>query len=153
MDNLINEIQSSWGWTGLEPVRIVAENDFGNLIVEDVNGGFWRICPEECFCKKIASDHQEFRSVFADAAFAEDWEMARIVDVASAVCGPLTSGRKYALKIPGCLGGEYIATNFATAPLLELIGFSGSIAYQAKDLSDGAQVQLKVVNHPGDSPY
>lgn len=150
MDDLIKEVNSSWGWIGLESVRVFAENDFGNLIIEDADGGFWRICPEECFCKKIAGDRDELNAVIADPEFAEDWEMLRIVQAARETCGPLEHGRKYALKIPGCLGGEYVAENFATAPLQELVGFSGSIAHQTKDLPNGARIELKVINHPED---
>ena len=142
-----DEIRSAWGWLGLEPTRVIAENDFGNLIIEDTKGAFWRLCPEECFCKKIASNRSELQTVMKDPEFATDWAMERIVEVARNVCGPLIAGKKYALKIPGCLGGEYVWENFAIVPLSELIGFSGTIAFQAKDLADGTKVELKVI-HP-----
>ena len=143
-----DEIRSAWGWLGLEPARIIAENDFGNLIIEDVNGSFWRLCPEECSCTRIASNRDELHTVLEDPEFSEDWAMARIVEVARNVCGPLSEGRKYSLKMPVCLGGDYVGENFAIAPLRELIGFSGSIAFQAKDLADGTKIELKVINHP-----
>jgi hypothetical protein len=44
------------------------------------------------------------------------------------------------------LGGEYIISNIKTAPLIELIRFSGDLANQIKDLPDGAQIQLKVID-------
>jgi hypothetical protein len=138
----------AWSWLGLEPARIIAENEFGNLIIEDVLGSFWRLCPEECSCTKIASNLSELESVRNDPKFAEDWEMMWIVEIAKGVCGPLSQGNKYSLKMPACLGGDYVAENFAIVPLRELIGFSGSIAFQAKDLPDGAKIKLKVINDP-----
>lgn len=33
--SLVEEIRQSWGWVGIEPVEVVGENDFGNLIVKD----------------------------------------------------------------------------------------------------------------------
>jgi hypothetical protein len=146
--SLINDLCSAWSWCGLKPTRIIAENDFGNLIIEDIDGSFWRLCPEECSCTKIASSFSELESVRNSPEFVEDWEMARIVEVAQTVCGPLSDGKKYALKIPACLGGDYVGNNFAIVPFGELIGFSGSIASQAKDLSDGTEVELRIIDHP-----
>lgn len=143
---LNNEIRSAWGWTGLEPAKIIAENDFGNLIIEDKKGSYWRFCPEECSCTSIAANHGELQSLRNDPDFSEDWEMVRIVEVARRACGPLSEGRKYALKIPACLGGDYVAENIAIVPLLELIGFSGSIALQIKDMADRTDIELKVID-------
>jgi hypothetical protein len=44
--NLMEEIASAWSWTGLRPRTVVAESDFGNPMVEDIEGRFRRICPE-----------------------------------------------------------------------------------------------------------
>ena len=54
--NLVAIISRAWGWTGLQPVEVVAENDFGNLMVRDTSGQYWRICPEDLYCRIIASD-------------------------------------------------------------------------------------------------
>lgn len=43
------------------------------------------------------------------------------------------------------LGGEYAISNIKTAPLVELVRLSGDIGRQIKDLPDGAQIELKVV--------
>lgn len=71
--------------------------------------------------------------------------MTALVSLANDKCGPLTEGRKYCLKIPGALGGEYAIDNLATAPQVELVGISGDIARQIKELPDGTQVKLRVV--------
>jgi len=72
--------------------------------------------------------------------------MQALVEKAQEHLGPLTEGRKYCLVTPGVLGGEYAISNIKTVPLIELIRFSGDLANQIKDLPDGAQVQLKVVD-------
>ena len=48
--SIIEEIASAWGWAGIQPEEVVGENDFGNLIVKDVAGKYWRICPEDVYC-------------------------------------------------------------------------------------------------------
>jgi len=143
--NLVEEIHHSWGWVGIEPVEVVGENDFGNLIVKDVDGKYWRLCPEDCYCKVIAASRAELDALSTDQEFLHDWYMTQLVSLANDQCGPLSEGRKYCLKIPVVLGGAYGGDNLATAPQVELVRFSGDIARQIEDLLDGAQIKLKVV--------
>jgi hypothetical protein len=143
---LVEEIRHSWGWIGLEPAEVVGENDFGNLMIKDKDGRYWRLCPEDCSCKMVASNHQELDALSSDQEFLHDWYMRRLLDLAREKCGPLAEGRKYCLKIPAFLGGEYGGDNLATAPLVELVRLSGHLARETKDLPDGAAVRLKVVD-------
>ncbi|MCL2310548.1 MAG: DUF1851 domain-containing protein [Proteobacteria bacterium] len=142
---LVEEIRQSWGWAGIEPAEVIGENDFGNLIIKDKSGKYWRLCPEDCYCEVIAENRAELDAVSRNQEFLEDWYMANLVSLANAQCGPLSEGRKYCLKIPGILGGEYGGDNLATAPLVELVRFSGDIARQTQGLPDGSQVNLRVV--------
>ena len=34
---LLHEFRSAWGWVGIEPVELIDDNDFGNLILKDVH--------------------------------------------------------------------------------------------------------------------
>lgn len=143
--SLIEEIRQSWGWVGLKPTEIVGENEFGNLIVKDEDGKYWRLCPEDCYCKIIATNRSELDALSIDQEFLHDWCMAALVSLAHDQCGPLTEGRKYCLKIPGVLGGAYGGDNLATAPQIDLIRMSGDIARQIEELPDGAKIKLQVV--------
>ena len=142
--NIIKEIQDGWGWAGIVPVEIVGENDFGNLIIKDAKNKFWRLCPEDLYCEVIAQDRQGFDELSIDQKFLEDWYMKPLVEQAKEALGPLPEGCKYCLTMPGPLGGEYAISNIKIVPLAELIGLSGDIAEQIKDLPEGAQIQLKV---------
>lgn len=143
--NLISEIRSSWGWIGIEPEEIVGENDFGNLMIRDVEGKYWRLCPEDVYCKVVAGNRKELDALATNQEFLADWHMEALVAQAKQALGPLPEGRKYHLVIPGALGGEYAISNIKTAPLVELVRLSGDIGRQIKDLPDGAQIELKVV--------
>jgi len=143
--SLVEEIRQHWGWVGIMPTEVVGENDFGNLIVRDEDGKYWRLCPEDCYCKVIAANRAELDALSTDQAFLHDWYMSALVSLAIERCGPLADGRKYCLKIPGVLGGAYGGDNLATAPQEELVRFSGDLARQIKELPDGAQVTLRVV--------
>lgn len=144
--NLINIISESWGWIGIEPQTVVGENAFGNLMVEDIHGQYWRIIPEECSCEIVASDRNELDEISTSQEFLADWHMLNLVELANATLGNLPEGKKYCLKIPGFLGGKYSSENLGVVGLDELIALSGDIAFQVKDLPEGATVRLKVVD-------
>jgi len=144
--SIIQEIRDSWGWVGIEPLSVVGENDFGNLMIEDVEGKFWRLCPEDVYCEVVASDRGDLDRLSQDQDFLEDWYMQALVEQARKGLGELAEGKKYRLVIPGALGGEYGISNIKTAPLVELVRFSGDLAKQIKDLPDGAEIQLRVVD-------
>lgn len=142
--SIIQEIRESWGWVGINPVEIVGENDFGNLMIEDVEGKYWRLCPEDAYCEVLANTRDELVRLSSEQEFLEDWCMETLVEQARASLGELSEGTKYSLVIPGVLGGEYAISNIKIAPLIELVRFSGDVAKQIDDLPDGAEIELRV---------
>ena len=118
---LVEEIRVAWGWTGLIPTEIVGQNDFGNLIVRDAEGLYWRICPEELDCQVIANIREQLDELAANQDFLSDWNMDAVAELAKAKFGELPEGRKFCLKIPGVLGGKYEENNIGTISSAELI--------------------------------
>jgi len=143
--NLVEEVQQAWGWIGIEAAEIVGENDFGHLIVKDKEDKYWRICPEELSCEVLARNRKELDALSVDQSFLHGWYMRALVEQAQERLGPLVSGRKYCLKIPSVLGGEYGGENLATLSLIELLRVSGDLAKQIKGVPDGTQVGLRIV--------
>ena len=141
---LVATIKAAWGWAGIEPVQIVGDNLFGNLIVKDSLGRYWRLCPEDLYCKVIARDRAELDALSSEQQFLHDWYAVELVTSAKAALGPLKPGYRYGLKIPGPLGGEYGGSNFASLPSNELVAVSGHIAEQVAQLPEGAGVKLTV---------
>lgn len=126
----VDEINEAWGWVGLAAVEVLGENDFGNLIIRDEEGKFWRLCPQDLRCETVADDPDAFARLSYNQQFLNGWYMTELVTLAREKLGPLASGRKYCMKVPGVLGGEYGGDNLATAPLRDLIRFSGEGAQQ-----------------------
>lgn len=143
--NILKEIKDSWGWIGIQPQEVVLENEFGNLIVKDFEGKFWRICPEDVYCEVVAESIEEYNVLIKNEEFLEDWFMSAMVVEAEKNLCVLESGYKYHMVIPGVLGGTYGGANVKVAPLVEIIRFSGDVGKQIEELPEGAQVQLKVV--------
>lgn len=143
--NILEEVKESWGWVGIDPVEIIDENEFGNLILRDSDGRFWRLCPEDVYCNIIAENTEEYNELVKDKKFNEDWFMESIVAEAKKRLGPLKHGYKYYLVIPGVFDGDYEGENIQSVPFYEVIRYSGDIGRQIKDLPEGSKVDLKVV--------
>ena len=144
--NIISEIIESWGWVGINPTEIVAENEFGNLILKDAEDKFWRLCPEDVYCEVVAESIDDYNELINDHEFLNDWNMAIMVNEATEMLGELKEGYKYYMVIPGVLDGEYSGTNIQTAPFIEIIRISGNLGKQIKDLPDGAEVKLEAID-------
>jgi len=143
--SIIEAIKESWSWAGIEPEEIVGENDFGNLMIRDIHGRYWRLCPEDVYCKVVAENRGELDALSQNQEFLANWYMTALTDQAKEKFGPLQLGRKYHFAIPGVLGGEYGIANIRTVPQVEQIRFSGDIGQQINELPDGAQIKLKVI--------
>jgi hypothetical protein len=115
-------------------VEVLGENAFGNLIIRDTDGMYWRLSPQKLCCEPVAEDRAALDALSYNQEFLNDWYMPEQVSLAESTLGPLAAGRKYCLKIPSALGGEYGSDNLATVPLSELIRFSGERAQQFEGL-------------------
>lgn len=139
-------IRQEWGWTGLVVAEIVDQNAFGNLLVRDPEQRVWRICPELLSCEVVAADAAAYAALRRDDGFAFDWAMQRLVELARRHVGQLAEGHVYCFKVPPALGAEYDEANMASLALGELIGVTGNIAFQIRDLPPGTQVEIKIVD-------
>lgn len=142
MEEMIDLINSKWSWIGVVATNVVDENDFGNVIFETSEATFFRICPEELKCEKIADNKSELEDLMNTIVFKEDWEMTSLVDLAFASYGALAGGEKYCLKLSATMGGLYEVSNIGKISLEELISFSGELAFQIKDFPDGEKFNL-----------
>lgn len=139
---MIDEINKAWNWKGFNATEIIRTNDFGNVIIKTETNEFWRICPEEISCEKIAKNESELKRVFSNLEFIEDWEMTNLVNMAKSELGELAGNQKFCLKMPAVIGGEYEKSNLGKISFAELISFSGDLGYQIKDLKDGQKIRL-----------
>jgi hypothetical protein len=130
----VDDINDAWGWVGLNAVAVLGANPFGNLLLLDDEGRYWRLRPQDLLCEPVASNEADLAALSYNQAFLEEWYMAEMVDLAEATLGPLVDDRKYCLKIPLSLGGDFKSGNLSMVPLPELIRFAGEGAQQFEGL-------------------
>ncbi len=140
---MIDVIKQDWGWLGIDPVEIVATNDFGNVIFIDTSKRFWRICPEELSCEVVAENPERYNRLVHDGDFLTDWHMSTLANEAQKRYGKQPEDRCFCLILPGVLGGEYKIENIGTNSRREVISFSGDVARQIKDVPDGGKVMFE----------
>lgn len=144
MNPLLAAVAEGWSWKLDRPVEILATNLFGNVIVQNDGGEFFRIMPEEWSCEWLANSLDEFEAKVGSETFVHDWAMTQLVAMADAAHGPLGDGQVYGLVTPGILGGKYTAENLQKVSLKELLVFSGEMAQQIDGLPEGAPIQIVV---------
>ena len=142
MTTLLQAISEGWSWKLGVPVEVIATNRFGNAIVRNSDGEFYRLMPEEWQCELLARTPAELEEKRKKEDFVRDWEMTPLVERAVAAHGPLAAGECFFLVKPGLLGGKYEVQNIRKIPLPELLSYSGSMAEQIQDVPDGGQVVL-----------
>ena len=145
-NNILDIINDKWGWIGVKATRIINTNDFGNIIFKNEDDSIWRIIPEELECNLIAENIDGFSVLKEQHDFIEDWKMTNLVTASKKVLGELNEGQKYCLKLSPVLGGVYEKDNLGVISHEELIAFSGELAFKIKDLPDGANIKLDIVN-------
>jgi len=143
--DILESVATYWGWTGIEPEKVIAVNEFGNLIMKDSAGKFWRLCPEDVYCDVIAQNDAEYNELVKDEEFNEDWFMEVILQKAVKKFGELKDDNKYTLAVPGVLGGEYGGSNLKMVPHERIIAFYGELAQEIKDSTDGAKIKVKSI--------
>jgi hypothetical protein len=145
VSNLLEAIARGWSWKIGRPGTVISQNAFGNVIVRTEHDFFYRIVPEDLKCVLLGTTPDEVEEETSKDAFKLDWEMKVLVDQAEAALGKLAEGESYHLVIPGPLGGKYDISNIKKISTCESLDFSGYVAKQIENLSDGAKVWLKVI--------
>ena len=146
MDKMITEINKAWNWKGFIATEIILTNEFGNVIFKTDKNEYWKICPEEISCERIAKTESEFNKVSSDSEFITDWEMTNLVNIAKSELGELKENERYCLKMAALIGGQYEKSNLGKISFSELIAFSGDLGFQIKDLKDGQKIKLNIKN-------
>ena len=143
MKSLEQAIADGWGWAIKEPISVVAINDFGNAVICDAEGRYFRIIPEDLACNFLTDDSDVLRCIINSEEFQVDWDMQPLRRESEEAHGPLDTGQCYHLVTPSVLGGSYTVDNVRRISIVDWLGGAGTIAKQIQGMPDGSKVVIK----------
>ena len=142
--SVLEVLRTKWSWALSDATRILAQNRFGNVLVELGDGSIWRVFPEDLMASKVAASEAEIAGLWTDREFQADWTVGAWIELAEPSLGPLKEGQCYGFKLWPVLGGTYEVENMAIKSMLEWLAVSGDVGRQAKDLPPGAEFRLDI---------
>ena len=108
------------------------------------DGRIYRFHLETGESKEIAPNFEAWAKLLLDIynletgfSVAHEWQVRN---------GPITVGHRLSPTQPFVLGGGYNIDNFWAADTRTILLFNASLASQIRDLPDGTQVQIKIVD-------
>lgn len=143
---LVEAVRSHWGWAGIEPAQVTAISPFGHLVLRDRQGAFWYLDLELRTLDRIAEDETGLFAHMGDPEVREMWQADALVTRAKDKLGAAPEGHCYSLSIPALLEGNYASDDFWLPPVTELIACMGDIERQIRNLPDGSNITLKLVD-------
>ncbi|MBV9928895.1 MAG: DUF1851 domain-containing protein [Acidobacteria bacterium] len=153
-DYLIDHQGFDWplllaGWAWLLPAdgfTVWLMNRYGDLFLVFEDDTVHMLDVGAGSLDKLAESRDEFLRMLDEVDNANDWLMIPLVDSLVEAGKILEPVRCYSFIIPPVLGGKYTVENTAALRIEEHYGAYASIHDQIKDLPDGAQVRLRVIN-------
>ena len=143
--SLVEAINDGWGWTGIQAAKVHDQSPLGHLVFLDPEGRFYYLDTDGMSVDMLGSD-EAARAHLKKPEIQELWSGGALVDAARKRFGDPPAGHVFTLEPLSLLQGEYAADKMCVLPLEELIRFTGDAARQLRDLPDGAQFQVKVVD-------
>jgi hypothetical protein len=135
-----------WGWLLPPEVTVWLVNRFGDLFIVFEDGAVQRLDVALGLLKVVATNRDEFCHRIDTPRVADDWLMIPLVDALVESGVTLGPGQCYGFRTPPVLGGEYVIANIVPIPATEYISYCGDLHHQIKNLPDGAQVRIRVID-------
>jgi hypothetical protein len=139
---------AEWSWLLPAEFTLWLVNRFADLFVVLPDGSVHMLDVGAGALTRLADSRDEFRSRLDEGDNANQWLMIPLVDQLIAAGNKLQRGQCYGFKIPPVLGGQYMMDNVGPLAIEDYLGGYGSIHRQLRDVPDGTQVVLNVVNRP-----
>ena len=137
---------SSWSWLLPQEFTLWLVNRFADLFLVLPDGTVHMLDVGAGTLSRIANSRDDFCIKIDEADNANQWLMIPLVDSMVAAGVVLQPGQCYGFKTPPVLGGAYVVENIGSLAVWDYLGGCGSIHDQLRDLPNGSQVIIKVVN-------
>ena len=118
---------------------------FGELFLEQSDRKIGMLQVSGFQYQVVAEDKHDFEDWIADPDKVAEWFLAPLVDNLVSRGKSLSPGQCYSFITPLGLGGQLIEENVMLIPIDEHFRCFGDIFQQIKELPDGSQIKLKIV--------
>lgn len=140
------DVLASWHWKVGRHANVVALSLSGDAFFRDEDGRVQWLDTGAGIVEQVASDEAEFWAVLADPERAGELLLQPVVESFLNARGPFPVGQCLGyLKLP-IFGGDYAGKNRVLLPVGEHFLFTGELHERIRDLPDGSQVRIKVVD-------
>lgn len=150
---VVEETAMAWKWLVPEPWKIIFASMFGGLFLEKEAGDVhWLECGTGLI-EKVANSADEFHAFLGSPrddvwdGIVETWFLSPLVQQlhdAGKIPGP---GQCYGFTIlPIFAGGKYTVENAFVLTAREWFTWTGHVHETVRDMPDGGQVRLKIVD-------
>lgn len=141
---------ASWSWLLPPKFTVWLVNRFADLFLVLPDGTVHMLDVGAGTLTQLAGSRDDFAAKIEEDDNANQWLMIPLVDEMAAAGVVLQPGQCYGFKTPPVLGGDYTVENAGPLPVWDYLGAYGSIHEQLRDVPDGTQVVLNVVNKPAE---
>lgn len=117
----------------------------GHLVLSDSDDRFFYLDPDGMAIIALGSREEAQEHLDGEEA-KELWFGGDLLARGRELLGEPPDGKVITLKPEALIEGKYAPENLMILPLEELIHLTGSIARQIKDLPDGSQIQIEIVD-------
>ena len=135
----------TWLWLIPEEFTIWRVNRIADCFLVLDDGAVHMLDVGDGTFQKVAENRGDFENKMDEEENANNWLAVPLVDQLVETGVQLQSGQCYGFRKLPILGGNYTVDNFSPLSLSDYLGAMGSIHEQIKDLPDGSQVVLKIV--------
>jgi hypothetical protein len=139
---------ASWSWLVPPKFSVWLVNRFADLFLVLPDGTVHMLDVGAGTLTKVADSRDDFCTKIDEGDNANQWLMTPLVDRMLAAGVVLRPGHCYGFKTPPVLGGDYSVENAGPLSVWDYLGAYGSLHEQLRDLPDGSEVILDVVNKP-----
>ena len=144
-------VLSGWSWLLPSNFTLWIVNRFADLFLVLPDGSVHMLDVGVGVLNRVADSRDDFCIKIDEIENANEWLMIPLVDKLVAAGISLRPGHCYGFKVPPVLGGQYTVENVGPLPIGDYLTGYGSIHQQLRDVPDGTQVVLNVVNKPVES--
>jgi hypothetical protein len=141
-----SKTMASWSWLVPQRFTLWLVNKFADLFLVLPDGAVHMLDVGAGTLKQVADCRKDFCVKIDENDNANQRLMIPLVDRLVAAGVVLQPGQCYGFKTPPVLGGEYTIQNVGPLSVWDYLSAYGSLHEQIRDVPDGGQVIIKVVD-------